>query len=175
MLVAVGGHIALPFAQRNLHRELGARIQRGDVHTRVEYLNLRIAFDASGGHFTLALGLYSHRLGFIAIQLCGKPLDVEDNLSYVFFHSRDCREFVLDAVDLHRDDRNTRKRGKQHTAQGIPQRGTKTSVQRFRHKFAVTTVRLELDRLNLGLYDFDHNGPSFSGGNSIPALSFSFP
>ena len=37
-------------------------------------------------------------------------------------------------------DRNTRKRGKQHTAQGIPQRGTKTSVQRFRHKFAVTTV-----------------------------------
>ena len=91
MLVAVGGHIALPFAQRNLHRELGARIQRGDVHTRVEYLNLRIAFDASGGHFTLALGLYSHRLGFIAIQLCGKPLDVEDNLSYVFFHSRDCR------------------------------------------------------------------------------------
>ena len=111
------------------------------MHTRVEDLDLRIALDAAGRNLAFALRVDPHSLRLIAIQLCGQPLDVEDDFRHILLDARDCREFVLNTVNLDRNDCNARKRRKQHTAQTVAKRGTESPVQRFRYKFAVTAVR----------------------------------
>ena len=127
------------------------------MHIGIEYLYFRIADDAAGGNFALALSLDAYGLGSFAVKLGVKSLDVEDDFGYILFNALDGGKFVLNSVDLNGDYSYAGKRGEQNSSQAVAQRDTETAVKRLCDKLAVTAVFRKLRGFNLGLYNFNHN------------------
>ncbi len=114
LLVALSGDIAPAFVEGDLHHELAAFVQGGDVPFGVQHLDL-IALDAASSNFTLTVRLDAHGDRAVGVELGGNAFDVQNDLGHVFLDAGDGAELVNNAVDLNAGDGNTRKRREQHT------------------------------------------------------------
>ena len=77
----------------------------------VQNFDIRIVFDAAGGHITRALNIDNDGLaGCVAEELCRNTLDVEDNFGNVFFYAGDSGNFVNNTGNADAGRRNTGKR-----------------------------------------------------------------
>jgi hypothetical protein len=76
-----------------------------------------VGLDEVGGDVARALGGEAHGLGFIALEADDEVLDVEDDVGDVLHHALHGGELVLDALDLHGDDRGALERGEQDAAE----------------------------------------------------------
>ena len=119
LLVAVRGDIALALLEHQLHGELRPFRQGGNVHTGVQHLHLGGSGDGASGDLAFALCGNLHPHGFVAVELGGQSLDVQDDLGDVLLHTGDGGELVLDAIDLHGRHGHARKRGEQHPSQAV--------------------------------------------------------
>ena len=68
-------------------------------------------------------------LGTFHVHLQGNLLEVQDDVCGVLNHSRDRRELVQHALDLHRRDGHALNRGEQHPAKGVADGRTKTPLE----------------------------------------------
>ena len=87
------------------------------------------------------------------MQLSYDTLYVQNNFSYVFNHTGDGRKLMENAVDLDTRDSNARQRAQKHSSQGVTQRCTKTSFQRFYNELALLTIITQVDCCDIGLFN----------------------
>ena len=156
LLVALGRHIAAALVERQLHNELCAVGQRGNVPIGVQNLELGILLNAAGSHFALAGRLDAHRLGGVRVQFCRDALHIQHNLGHVFLDALNCRELVHHTVDFDAGDCNAGQAGKQHAAQAVAKRRAKAALQRFYHKFAIAAIGRKVRCIDPGPFDLHH-------------------
>src|SRR5208282_5864438 len=104
-------------------------------------------------------------------------LQVQDDVGGVFHHSRNRREFVQHALDLHRGDRRAFDRAQQRSPQPVSDRGTPAPFKRLRRKPAVPLrQRFQLRRKTLRfLKSLPHPVPSFRDRRRRPLKPLPFP
>ena len=77
----------------------------------VQNFDIRIVFDAAGGHITRTLNVDNDGLaGCVAEELCRNTLDIEDNFGNVFFYAGDSGNFVNNTGNADAGRRNAGKR-----------------------------------------------------------------
>ena len=156
LLIALCGHIAAAFVEGELHDELAALAQAGDMPLRVQDLDVIALLDVVGRDFTRANSLHTHRLRPVGVQLCSNPLQVQDNFGNVFLDALNGGELVNHAVDLDAGHGDTGQRGKKHTTQAVAQCDAKTTLQRLCHELAVAAVGRQACRFDFGTFNLHH-------------------
>ena len=144
-----------------LHVQSGVRTQSGDVQVGIQDLHLAVGLDVAGSDFALALGFNVDGLGGVAVDLRNKSLHVQDDFGNVFFDTRYRRKLMLNAIDLDRCHCYTGKRGEKHPPQAVAQGRAVAALKRLQYKSSVSSVRLNLSRLNYRLFNLYHSIPSY--------------
>src|SRR5207248_7134221 len=124
-------------------RDLEAALRREvrDLEVRVEDLEVRGRLDVGGRDDTLAaLGEPDLHLGRFAVEDADELLQVEDDVRHVLADAGQGREFVRDALDLHRGDRGALQRGEQHPAQRVAERVPEAAIEGLDHENAAVLV-----------------------------------
>jgi hypothetical protein len=109
---------------------------------------MRISAPSSSG--AGALLAHDHAFGTVAFHADGDLLDVEHDVGHVLAHARDGREFMQDAVDLHRRHRRAAKGREQHAAQRVAEGEAEAALERLGHERGeALALALELDPVGL--------------------------
>ena len=112
---ALGRHVAETAPDGQGHLELAALGQRRDLMVRVEDLQLGGDVDVRSHHLArLVLDQPDHDLVQLAVQTTDQPLEVKDDIGYVFLDAGDGGELVGDSLDLDGADRCSLERAEQH-------------------------------------------------------------
>jgi hypothetical protein len=127
--VLLGGDVAATLAHLHLAEETHVLGQRADLELGVRDLDVRVALDLLGAHFTLLVGVDAQRRRRVRVQLDAQLLDVQHDLRDVFEHALDRRELVNDAVDAHPRDGRALDRGQQHAPQAVADGGAETLLE----------------------------------------------
>ena len=161
LFVFLSRNIAAALVEDNLHIQLSALAQGGDVQFRIENLHLRIGLDRTTGHLAGTLRFDIDRLRLVAVQLSRQRLDIQNNFGDIFRHAGHGRKLMHDAVDLDRGRRHARQGRKQHPAQTVADGGSKTPLQRLQNEFAVGSVGKKVESFYSGLFNLNHLETSF--------------
>ncbi len=156
LLVAVRGHIPAAFVQRNFHVELCALVEGGDVQFWVQNLHFAVTLNGICCYVAGAFRTDFNGLGTVAVQLCGKVLDIQNHFSDVLFYTGNGGKLVYHTVYFNRGRGHARQRGKQHAPQAVAQGCTKAALQRRHHELAVIAVIRYVCYFNFGLFYLDH-------------------
>lgn len=157
-LVAVGGDIAAAVAERDLHVQCRAGVQRRDVQIRVEDLHLAVALDVARRDLAGARRLDVDGLdGLRAVELGDQALDVEHDLRHVLLDAGDGGELVLHTRDLDRGSRRAGQGREHDAAQRVSERDAVAALQRLDHILAVSAVFGVFNALDLGLLNFNQS------------------
>src|SRR5699024_221261 len=102
--VALCGDVTTALVEGDLHDQLGALAQGGDMPFRVEDLQVIAALDGTGDELAGAGRLDPDGLGAVAIDLGGNTLEVQDDLRHVLPYALDGGKLMHHAVDLDAGD-----------------------------------------------------------------------
>src|SRR5262249_56647762 len=81
--IALGGDVALPGIDRELHADLGTLVERAQHEIGVEHDDVAHGLNIAGGDRARSLLLHYHALGTVALHLDGDVLDVEHDVGHV--------------------------------------------------------------------------------------------
>ena len=130
--LSVAGRVALAGLDRQLHRDLGAVVERADQMVGIQDLDVvRRSRSCSARTSPGPLALEPHALRPFAMHAQRDALDVEDDVGDVLEHAGDRGEFVQHALDLHRGHRRALQRRQQHAAQRVAERQAEAALQRL--------------------------------------------
>jgi hypothetical protein len=105
VLGLVGGDVALPGLNRQLHVQRGAVVEVADHVVGVQDLDPRAFADLAGRDLARAFAAQRQALGAVGFHLDRDGLDVEHDVGDVLAHAGDRAELMQHAVDLDRGDR----------------------------------------------------------------------
>src|SRR5574337_1824136 len=135
--VALCGNIPTPMANLQLQLELAILLQGCNVQVGVQDLNIRIRGDMRGSNLPLRELLEVQGLGVVNVQSEPQSLKVEDDIGYIFFDSRDTREFMQSPGDSNRGHRSPLNRGEEDTPKRITNGQAEPTFKGLRKKLAV--------------------------------------
>ena len=159
--ILVGLDIPASLFDAHFDLQLAAFADGGDVHVRIEDLDIRIRGDVAGRQLSGLVRFEIDRFRVIHVELERNLLQVHDDVGGIFRHVGDRRELVKNAFDLDGRDRRPLDGGQQDPAQRISDGRAETSFEGLGIKVAVgRTQGLEIaDQSFWLLKSFSHNFP----------------
>src|SRR5699024_1716397 len=118
-LVLLGRDVAATALDGQLHLNLAAVVERGDVQVRVVHLHTGRRCDVRRGDRAGALLAQVHDDRLVVLAGDDQGLQVEDNLGDILLDPRDGGELVQHPVDADAGDGGTGDAGQQGPAQGV--------------------------------------------------------
>src|SRR6266404_7701108 len=125
------GDITLATLDGQLHRDLRAVVECADHEFGVHYVDVVTGLDRAGANLAGAVCAQAHAFRLFPVHPQIDALDVEHNVGDVFEHTRDRRELVEHALDLHRGEGRTLQGGQEHTAQGVAEGQPEAALERL--------------------------------------------
>ena len=111
--------------------------QSGDDVVGSNDFHIGIGDDVLGQDDAFLVSFDSDGSRLVAGVLHDQALDVQDDVGYVFDHTRNGADLVLDGLDLHSGDRAALQAGEQNTPQTVANRHAKAALERLRRELAV--------------------------------------
>ena len=116
----------------------------------IEDLDIADSLNVTGRHGTRTLLAHNHALGTVALHLDGDFLDVQHDVGHILADARDRREFMQNAVDLHRRHGSAAQRGQKNAAQRVAESEAEATLQRLGDEGRQRLpLRLKLDFVRL--------------------------
>ena len=134
-LVLLGGRVAAPAPEREVHLELGALLERRDRSVGVEDLDPGRKVDVLRLHLA-GPGRHERSLDLVGVRVHPDHdvLEVEDDVGDVLLDPRDGRELVSDALDAHALDCRAAERREENAAQAVAERVAEPLVEGLDHE-----------------------------------------
>ena len=137
LLVDVAADITAAVLGPQFHFQAGSLFQMGNFEILVEDFDLRRADNVTGCNCAWSLGRDLQAVYFIIFNLHDQLLELQDDHGDIFPDTRDRCEFVINTINLDREYSGSRQGGQQDSAQCIPDRCAKSSLQRGQDKLSV--------------------------------------
>ena len=167
--VLVGSDIAAAALQAHFHVQLAAFRNRGDVDVLVQNFHVAISLDHAGGDHARLLGVQVDGFRTVAVQLERNLLQVQDNVSCVFYNAGDRLEFVQHAFNLYGGYGSAFNGRQQHAPQRVADGGAEAALKRLGVKPAVFIgERLGINCETLGFLETSPENHIFCPFNSAP-------
>ena len=151
LLVALLRDVSAAGVEGQLHVEAIVLTNGADMMLGVEHFQIGICLDIASLDLSGTNDVDHDGLGTLGVQLCNDTLNIQNNFSNIFHNTGDGRKLMKNAVDLDAGNSNTRQRAQQNSSQGITQRRTESSFQRFYDELALLTIITQVDCCDIGL------------------------
>ena len=159
LLVLLSRNITAALVKGQLHDQLSALAQGGNVPLGVQDLEVVAALDGAGSDLAGADGLHADGLGGFAVDLGSDAFEVQDDFGDILTHALDGGELMHHTVDLDAGDSHTGQRGQKHTTQAVAQGRAEAALEGLDDELTVAAIRGKGSRFDLGAFDLHHKNP----------------
>ena len=116
ILVLFRAHVSAALVDGQRHLQVGILVEGGNVHVRIQNLDLRIGDDVAGRQDAGAYAADRHGLRLLGIHARRQTLQVQQNLRHILGYTGNRGKLVKHTVNFDRADRHAR----QHAQQNAP-------------------------------------------------------
>ena len=150
--ILVRRNVAASLLQAQLHIDLAAFADRRNVNVLLQNLDVAIGFNHPAGDHSRLVRAQINHLRRISSQFERNLLQVQNDVGRILHHAGDRLELVQHAFNLHRRDRSSLNRGKQHPPQRVSNRRAESALKRLRPEVTVlVSQRFRIHRQALRL------------------------
>src|SRR3990167_5385725 len=132
-------NIALAHGDGHLRLDGTFSVEMGQYQLGIQNLDIGRTLDIRRAHHFLTGNVETNDRLIAFMKFDFQLLEVEQNIVYILFNTRQGRKFMQNIIYLHFDNRCTLEAREENPAQGIAQGKTKPSFKWLRSEFTVST------------------------------------